>query len=312
MSPPTGLALGIDIGGTKILAIAVDPRTATVVSVIRRETPSGSAALAAEVVEVATELISTSGATSIGLGIPGLVNRDGILRYGPNVPGIVDLDLVPTLRARTGLVVRATNDGACAALAEHRLGAGVGSSEMLFVAQGTGIAGGHIINGRLATGAYGFAGEPGHMAVQLGGPMCACGRTGCWEAVASGAGLVNLAYEVVDDYPAATWLRRSDLRGEDVMAAFESGDPAAEEVLDRFVFWVARGLGSLISLLDPELVVLGGGLSRSNGNFLHRINDAVEGFVIGAGHRPSVPIVAAQFGEHAGAIGAALFGIEPV
>ncbi|MEZ5343301.1 MAG: ROK family protein [Acidimicrobiales bacterium] len=260
------------------------------------------------------ELIEHHDVGSIGLGIPGLVTLDGRLRYGPNVDGVLDLDLVSLLRQRTGLPTRATNDGSCAALAESRLGAGRGVANLLFIAQGTGIAGGLIVDGVLALGANGFAGEPGHMLVQDSGPLCACGRIGCWEAVASGTALANLAHELGPASTVASWIpaaeRDRPLIGEDVAAAFERGDPVAAAVFDRFAYWTARGIGSLINLLDPELVVLGGGVARSGAHFVAAVARQVDAFVLGAAHRPSVPVVGAHFVERAGVVGAALFGAE--
>lgn len=307
--------IGIDIGGTKILAAIVDPASGEAGFIERIDTPGDAEGLSAAILAVVKQLASMAHVSSIGLGIPGLIGHDGVLRYGPNVPGIVDLDLVGELTAATGLPVAATNDGTCAVLAEHRFGAAVGASEVLLVAQGTGIAGGLVTNGRLVTGANGFTGEPGHMLVREGGPRCACGRFGCWEAVASGTGLANLAREAVDRFPNATFLDlvggdASLLRGEHVMSAFEAGDAAAKEVIEKFAFWVARGIGSLISLLDPELVLLGGGLARSNENFLAAVNERVMSFVIGGEYRPAVPVVGTQFGERAGMVGAAIFGAE--
>lgn len=309
--------IGIDIGGTKILAAIVDPATGIAGPVDRLDTPESAAGLTAAVVDVATRLSRTASVRSIGLGIPGLVGHDGRLRYGPNVPGILDLDLVGVLHEVTGLPVAATNDGTCAALAELRFGVAVGASEVLLITQGTGLAGGLVANGRLVTGAHGFTGEPGHMLIQQAGPRCVCGRYGCWEAVASGTGLANLARQVAERFPDASFLGpvggdRARLRGEHVMAAFEAGDHAAEIVVAEFVYWVSRGIGSLISLLDPELVILGGGLATSNANFLDAVNASVASFVIGGDYRPEVPIVGAHFGEHAGMIGAALFGSEAV
>ncbi len=307
--------IGIDIGGTKILGAVVDPASGDASFIERLDTPADSEGLAASVVTLVTRLRGMAPVSSIGLGIPGLVGRDGVLRYGPNVPGILNLDLVRQLKTATGLPVAATNDGTCAVLAELRCGAAVGATDVLLVTQGTGLAGGLVVNGELVTGANGFTGEPGHMLIREGGPRCACGRFGCWEAVASGTGLANLARDLVDRFPRASFLDPvggdpSLLRGEHVMAAFEEGDAAANEAVDQFVYWVARGIGSLISLLDPELVVLGGGMASSNKNFLGAVNDLVETFVIGGEYRPAVPVVGAQFGEHAGMIGAAMFGAE--
>lgn len=313
----TSRTIGIDIGGTKILGVLLDARRSTILE--RRQIPTprhDPAALVGAVEAIVGDLQSAaSGAggsvAAIGVGVPGLVDNDGVLRYGPNVPGVLDLDLGRALRDRFGLPTVAENDGANAAVAEHRLGAARGSDHAIIITQGTGIGGGLIVNGRLLRGANGFAGEPGHMLVDADGPTCACGQRGCWEAVASGGGLANLARMAIDAGHGARLLELAggnpaNVRGEHVTRASDEGDTHADEVIRVFAFWVAQGLGSLITLLDPEVVVLGGGLIAISERFLDDVRSQVMQRVMGGRHRPAVPIVAAELGTEAGAIGGAL------
>lgn len=309
---PAGLVFGVDIGGTKVLGLAVDPGTGAVSARHQVRTPYDSARLVAAVTGVLEGLAADVGLPSaIGLGVPGLVDRSGVLRFGPNVPGVENLDLARPLRQRYGVPVVADNDAACAAMAEHRLGAARGHDHAVVITQGTGIGAGIIVEGRLLRGVNGFAGEPGHVLVDPSGPRCACGAPGHWEAVASGAGLANLARLALGEGRARSLLGRAGgdpggLRGEDVVAAALEGDPEAVEVLRRFARWVAHGLAGLIAIFDPGVIVLGGGLATSSDQFLDHVRADLVPLVLGGEHRPSVPVVPARFGPDAGAIGAAV------
>ncbi len=318
-SSPGSCYIGIDVGGTKILGVVVDPDGWQEQTFLRHPTPIGDTdRLAIAIGDVVEELIELSGRpAAVGVGVPGLVDHAGVLRYGPNVPGVLGLDIAGDLKRRFGLDVTAANDGTNAAVAEHRLGAAVGHDNAVIVAQGTGIAGGLIIGGKVATGANGFAGEPGHMLVAAApdgsdaGHVCACGRAGCWEAVSSGAGLANIAKALVEEgkgsgIVALAGGEVAHVRGEHLAEAMDAGDPDAKIVFDRFATWVARGVASLVSLLDPSIVVLGGGLAQISDHFIVEVRERIVDYTIGAGYRPEVPVVAAKFGKEAGAIGAAI------
>ena len=304
--------LGVDVGGTKILGLAVDPANGAISHRSMRPTPNGKAEVVEAVAAVVAELAEKVDPPAIGVGIPGLVDHQGVLRYGPNVPGVLDLDLAGELRRRFRLPVVAENDASNAALAEHRLGAAKGAMHAVIITQGTGIGGALIIGGRLLRGANGFAGEPGHMLIDHGGHRCACGQLGCWESVASGTGLANIARETVAEGKGERVLALAGgvpdhIRGEHVSLALSEGDEGANVIIDRFAFWVAQGIGSLVTLLDPELVVLGGGLAAINQHFVSSVQSRVMDAVLGGTHRPPVPVVSAMLGAEAGAITAGKF-----
>lgn len=311
-----GTAVGVDIGGTKVLALALDRATGRELGRRRVPTPYDQQQLVAAVIDVVADLERETGpAAAIGAGLPGLVDRSGVLRYAPNVPGVVGLDLIAPLAQRFGVPVAVENDASCAAVAEHRLGAARGADHAVVITQGTGIGGGFIVDGRLLRGAHGFAGEPGHVLVDPAGPGCACGAVGHWEAVASGTGLANLARALVAEGGGAGLVSRAGgdpaaLRGEHVSAALADGDPDAAVVLERFARWVAAGLGGLIAVLDPEVIVLGGGLAAISDRFVALVRQALPPAVMGWVHRPPVPVVAAQLGPEAGAVGAALVAAD--
>lgn len=318
-SNPSEHLIGVDVGGTKILGLVVDPIDWSVIDTFKQPTPAGDAdRLSSAIGDVVDELMGRHDRPrAVGVGVPGLVDHQGVLHFGPNVPGVLALDVAGDLTQRFDLDVAVANDGTNAALAEHRLGAAVGHDNAIVIAQGTGIAGGLIVGGRVVTGANGFAGEPGHMTIIAGpdgseqGYECACGRLGCWEAVSSGAGLANLARSLVDQGRGDSLVELAGgvvdhIRGEHLAEAMSLGDPDAAVVFDQFATWVARGLAGLVALLDPSIVVLGGGLAEVSSYFIDVVQDRYVDFTIGAGHRPVVPVVAAKLGSEAGAIGAAI------
>ncbi|NDF83339.1 MAG: ROK family protein, partial [Actinobacteria bacterium] len=176
---------GIDVGGTKCLGVVLDAqREATsehdVIRQVRNPTPSADKLVDALEV-LARELGDVE---SIGVGIPGLITLDGVMRASPNIPGSVDVAVGPELSQRLGRHVYVDNDGNLAALAEWRFGAARGAKNMWMVTLGTGIGGGNVVNGVVQRGVNGFAGEIGHIVVNPDGPRCTCGRKGCWEVYA--------------------------------------------------------------------------------------------------------------------------------
>lgn len=273
---------------------------------------SGSgAALVDAVAEVAGEL-QDGQRIPVGVGVPGLVDRDGTLRFAPNIPRVVEVAVRSEVEARLGVPVQVDNDATCAAWAERLFGAGVGRDHVILVTLGTGIGGGIVIEGQLVRGAHGFAGEIGHMVVDaIGGLPCPCGQTGCWERYASGSGLGRLAREAaharhIPDVVARAGGDPEAVRGEHVTEAAAAGDAAALEVMARFAWWVALGLANLANAFDPECFVLGGGLVEAGSILLDPVRASFVDLVEAASHRPPIDIVPAALGERAGAIGAAL------
>lgn len=318
MSEPSGLRLGVDVGGTKCLAVVVDPSGA-VVERKRVPTPRGAAALE----EVLVELVQSFGVPidswmNIGLGVPGLVSREGAIVSSPNLPGIENFPAARRLTERLGRLIPVDNDANCAARAEWRVGAARGASDALIVTLGTGIGGGMVVGGRLVRGAHGFAGEIGHVVVDAGGRECACGRRGCWEQYASGTALRRLAREALLD--GAEWPRSVQHRADDpgdnavddavaVRRAAESGNESALRVIDEFAGWVALGVATLIHVIDPESVVIGGGVAHRAEVVRHAVERHLADHLYASHVRPHPPVRLAHFGEDAGAIGAAF--LEP-
>lgn len=313
--PGSTCVVGLDLGGTKILGVALDPVTGEQLAERKIPNPRSDASAAVAAFRELTEHLLEGQPPLIGLGVglAGLVDLDGVLRYGPNVPGVLDFSVRGELETAFGAPVVVDNDAAMALRAELELGAAVAYDDVLLVTQGTGIGGALAVAGELVTGANGFAGEPGHMLIQRYGHRCACGQQGCWEAYASGAGLVNLWTEILAEGRGQGILDRAggvidQVRGEHISAAADDGDQDAHEIFERFASWVAQGLGNLVTLLDPHAVVLGGGLARASEHFLAGVQEQMHVFVLGAEHRPPVPVLGSHFGERSGAVGAALAG----
>ena len=312
-----GVAVGLDVGGTKCLGLAVGP-DGTLLAEHRVPTPAdvGEALLDA-LAAVATAVAAEAGGApaSVGVGAPGLVDPDGVLRVAPNLSRAEGLPLGTGLARRLGVAVQVDNDVTCAAFGEWATGAASGASDVLLVALGTGIGGGLVVGGRLARGANGYAGEIGHMVVDPHGPPCPCGQRGCWERFASGAGLARLAREAAAAGLAPGVVARAggdceSVRGEHVTDAAEKGDEGARTILDEFAWWLALGMANLTNILDPARIVLGGGLVDDAPLYLDATRAAFSGLVMGAAARPQVPIVPAALGARAGAVGAALLGRE--
>ena len=316
------VTVGIDVGGTKVLGLALDA-AGTVLAEARMQTPGPVTAPddghAADLVvdalaEVAVQLRDQveGEVVAVGVGAPGLVDNTGCLRYAPNLPLGTGVDIARRLQARLGgLSTVVDNDATCATVAEWSLGAATGVDDAVLVTLGTGIGGGIVAGGRVVRGASGFAGELGHMVVDPTGPVCPCGRRGCWERFASGSGLGRMARDAahagrLNNVVALAGGDAESVRGEHVTMAAKAGDPEALEVVGELGWWLALGLANIALALDPAVLVYGGGLVDTVSLVLERVRADFDVHFEGRAYRPEVRIVPAQLGERAGAIGAAL------
>lgn len=282
--------VGIDVGGTKCLGVAVDD-DGNVLAECRRPTPHAD-----ELVGVLASIVDElGGATKVGVGVPGLITFDGVVRASPNLRGARDVPVAAGLRAALGVPVHVENDATSAAFGEWRAGAAAGAEDAVMVTLGTGIGGGLVMGGRLQRGAHGFAGEMGHMIVARDGIACPCGLRGCWERYASGSALGDQA---------------RGMTGEEVVDAARAGDRAAIERIEEFAGWVALGLASLVNLCDPEVVVLGGGVIGSHDVVMPAVRASFAASLYSPEARPHPRLAAATLGERAGAIGAALLATD--
>ena len=304
------LTAGVDIGGTKLLAVAAD-EDGRIVAERRYPTPSGSEAVLGAIAAVVADLIAAApGIAAAGVGLPGLVDLRGAVHYAPNLPGFVGVEAQTRLAAACPVPVVVDNDANVAALAEVVHGAGRGRKEVLVVTLGTGIGGGLVINGAVNRGGFGFAAEIGHFTVERGGPPCACGGRGHWEALASGSALGRRAREWAARGDAPNVLARAGgdvaaITGHEAGLSALAGEADGLALLAEHGADVALGLGGLVNILDPELVVIGGGLVHLGEALLAPIRAALPAHVEAAAMRPMPPVVAAALGEQAGAVGAA-------
>jgi glucokinase len=324
------VTIGIDMGGTKVLGVALDDE-GVVLSEVRVPTPrrrnagTGGSAVATgdtEGFELVIEALASvaeqlrdgieAEVASVGVGAPGLVDNTGVLRYAPNLPGGSGLNIVGRLSERLGGTRTVVdNDATCATVAEWAFGAAAGASDAVMVTLGTGIGGGVIAGGHVVRGASGFGGEIGHMVVDPTGPVCPCGKRGCWERFASGSGLGRMAREAahagrLEEVVSLAGGDAESVRGEHVLVAAKAGDAGALAVLGELGWWLALGLSNLALVLDPAVMVYGGGLVETVTLVHDKVRSAFDELLEGHAYRPEVQIVPALLGERAGAIGAAL------
>lgn len=306
MSGP--VAIGVDLGGTKMVAGRVTP-DGMISDLVTRPRPTNAAAMLIEPFEIVASLITPS-TVAIGLGVAGLVDsRTGRLAWGPNVPG-ENLAFGYLAEDRFGLPVAVDNDANYWALAEVTVGVAAGFDHVVVLTLGTGIGGGIIFNGEVYRG-NAFAGEFGHMVVDPGGLVCTCGNRGCWETLVSGRRLDELALRIVEDEPEGAVAQSAGgdrAAGRHLLGPALSGDRAAVEAYHQVGDWLGRGLASLAAVLDPQLFVIGGAVAEADGLVLGPARIAFQAALEGAGHRPTPTIVKRQLGATGGAVGAGLAG----
>ena len=305
------LAIGIDIGGTKVAAGVVDEDGA-VLARARRRTPSRDPAHLVDVVgEIVRQLLAEHDVACLGVGAAGWVDveRRNVL-FAPNLAWR-DTPLRDEIAEKVDLPVVVENDANAAAWGEFRYGAGAGARDVIVVTIGTGIGGGIILNGQLYRGTFGIAGEPGHMRVVPGGRLCGCGNHGCWEQYCSGTALVRAAQEIATQRP-QDGQRLLQIAGDldaidgpAVMSAAQEGDPAAVDCFQEIGRWLGQGLADLAAILDPGRFVVGGGVADAGELLLSPARDTFASVLSGRGHRPVAEIVGAKLGSEAGLIGAA-------
>lgn len=292
-------SIGVDVGGTGLKAALCRP-DGTVLAEARLATPAGVSAVLAAIGDLvgtlkhrATELgVEPRG---LGLSLPGMVDAAaGIARYAANL-GWRDLAIRDLVADRVALPVAIDHDARTAGLAELRLGAARGATEALYLALGTGIGAAPISRGELLTGADGLSGELGHLPAMPGGERCPCGQAGCTERYASAAALGRR-------YRAAT---AEPVDAEQVIGRAAAGDPIAGRVFEQAIEALARALVCYTVLLDPALIVVGGGLSLAGARLLDPLGAKL---AEGLPWRPAPMLVPARFGADSGRIGAALLG----
>jgi glucokinase len=312
------VTIGVDIGGTKIAGGLVDAAGA-ILARSRHETPARSSdGIVSTIVAVVGDLVADAERRGIGpvegvgLGAAGLVEETRrIVRFAPNLAWKEE-PLGPAVEAGCGVPTVVENDANAAAWGEFRFGAGREATDLVMVTVGTGIGGGIVLRDHLVRGAYGMAGEFGHLVRVQDGRLCGCGKRGCWEQYASGNALLRKARELAADRrtEAALLLSLGDgtpegVTGPHVTEAAHQGDPVALEAFRRIGTWLGTGLADIAALLDPGTFVIGGGVSDAGELLLGPARSAFESSLVAGEHRPRAHIVVARLGNDAGLIGAA-------
>lgn len=307
-------AIGVDIGGTKIAAGVVD-EDGTLLAKTRRDTsPDDAASIDRAIADVYAELSASYEIGAMGLAAAGFVaaDRSGVL-FAPNIAWR-DYPLRDNVAALIDDDVRIVveNDANAAGWAEFRFGAARDVDDMLMLTVGTGLGGAIVVSGELVRGAWGVAAEIGHMRVVPGGHYCGCGHEGCWEQYASGSALVRdaQAQAVVDPSAAGRLLELAGgdpekITGPHVTKAAQEGDPLAVRLLADLGRWVGEGSASVAALLDPGLIVVGGGVASAGELLLAPARKGFAEQLSARGHRPEASIVVAAMGNDAGMVGAA-------
>jgi len=290
--------LGVDLGGTKIEGAVLDETLRPVHRVrVATERERGYDHILDRVAEVVAALRPHAPeAGVVGIGTPGSLSaRDGTLKNS-NTTCLNGRPVHADLERRLGLPVRLENDANCFALAEARDGAALGRALVFGVILGTGVGGGLVIDGRVRAGPQHIAGEWGHHAIDPAGPACYCGQRGCVETLLSGPAL-EAAYRAAGGAPASA---------AEIAARATAGEATAAAVMERYLDCFGRALGNLIDILDPDVVVLGGGLSNLDVLYTQG-RDAVARYVFN--DELTTPIVPNRLGDSAGVIGAALLTV---
>ncbi|MBA2419455.1 MAG: ROK family glucokinase [Nocardioidaceae bacterium] len=306
------LAIGVDIGGTKVKAGVVD-LDGHVVQRIRRATPTTSpAAVLDTIADIVSELRTQHQVTSVGIGAAGFVDstRSTVL-FSPHLAWRHE-PLRDAVRRRTGLSVLVDNDANAAAWAEWRFGAAQNEEDLICITLGTGIGGALVLDGQLHRGRYGLAGEFGHMQVVQDGYACECGNFGCWEQYASGNVLIRESVAAVAaSTPFGQRLAKVAADNDDVLDGAvvtqlaRDGDDEAIALLSDVGRWLGVGIAGLAAAFDPGLFVIGGGVSDADELLLEPARNAFRRTLSGRGFRPEARIVRAHLGNDAGMIGAA-------
>ena len=315
------LILGVDLGGSKILTAVVNSR-GEMLSSNESTTPAteGHEAVIQSIVDSSHRVlkqadVAISELIAIGVGAPGLSNPEtGILFTSPNLPGWRNVPLRDIMQERLDKKTFVINDANAAALGEFCFGAARGTRNFIYVTLSTGIGGGIVIDGKIYSGVIGAAGEVGHMTIDDEGPICNCGSRGCWETLASGTALAKEARHRIKEGVRTSILEYVEGDVEKVTAqvihsAAKQGDSLAKELIARTGYYVGVGLANLINIFNPELIVIGGGLSNI-GDMLLKSAFKVAGERAFKEAFQAVRFASTELGRNSGVLGATAFALQ--
>ena len=313
------LRIGIDLGGTNIVAAVVNDEYEMVGKAkTPTATPRSADEIFDDIAKVCKEAMAQAGVTikdifSVGIGTPGTVNKEGVIEFANNL-GFVNVPAKEMLIERLGIEnVYVDNDANCAALGEAQAGSGHGAKDFIAVTLGTGVGSGVIINGKIVAGVNNAGGECGHSVIVVDGEPCTCGRKGCWEAYASATALINQTKAAMEKYPDSVMhelvkANGGKVDGRTAFDAMRRGDIAGIKLVDAYVKYVACGLINLVNIFQPETICIGGGICNEGETLLRPLRRYIDSERYSVYSKIQSKIVKAELGNDAGIIGAALLG----
>lgn len=310
--------IGVDLGGTGIKAGVVD-ESGTILA--KGSAPTGRErpyqAVIADIAALCTRVAAQAGTpmeevAAMGVGVPGICNPEtGVIPFCTNL-GWHDVPFVEEMHKHLNLPVHVDNDATVAGYAESIAGVSAGTGASVFLTLGTGVGGGIVLGGRPYSGVHGIGSEIGHMILQMDGEPCTCGNEGCFERYASATAIIREARRAVKKDPQSMMMKKCGGNPERINAKIvidcaKAGDKTARAVFDAYVRALAHGIISIINVLDPEIIVLGGGVSMAGDFLLNAVREAVKPLIFFK-TMPYARIELARLGADAGIIGAALLG----
>ena len=312
------MRIGVDLGGTNIAAGLLNENYEIIIKKsVKTDLPRPAIEIADSIVLLVKEImeeenLKANNIVQIGIGTPGAVLKDGTVSFSSNL-GFKDTPLRELIeKDLPGIPVKVGNDANCAALGEAIAGAGKGCKDFLAVTLGTGIGGGILIDGHMLTGINGAAGEIGHMTIRTGGIKCPCGREGCFEQYASATALIRQTKEALKgdvDKKSLMWdyLEKGieSVNGITAFKAARLGDTLGKQVVNKYIDFLAEGTANLINIFQPEMVCLGGGISKEGEFLLKPLREKILKLEYTGGRKPATKIKTAFLGNDAGIIGAA-------
>lgn len=310
--------IGIDLGGTNIVAGIIDENNKIIAKASRKTDVPRAAELifddmAAAVKDAMAQLgLTNDDILSIGVGTPGSVNKGEELIEFANNLGFDNVPAYRMLRERTGINnVYFDNDANCAALGEAVAGCGKGVKNFIMITLGTGVGSGIIVNGKLITGVNYAAGEMGHTVIQFGGIPCNCGRKGCWEKYSSATALISQTKDaMMENYDSVMWeICDHDITKANGRTAFEAmrrGDVTGRQVVNTYVRYLAAGIGNIVNIFQPDMICVGGGVGNEKENLLAPVRMLLTAERYSIHAKVQTKLVCAELGNDAGIIGAAL------
>ena len=303
---------GIDLGGTNTKIGLVDEDGNIIfTTIVKTDSMEGFEKTIQRLSKILLQQVKSFDVQSVGVGVPGPVLNSRVVKFWANFPWKNGVDLALEFEKNLGKPVKADNDVNVITLGEMWKGSAQGYKNVLGLAIGTGIGGGIIVDGKLVSGENGAGGEVGHIKVERDGKLCGCGQKGCWEAYASATGLIREAQSrlaVNKTNGLYEQVIGRDLEAKDIFDVAKDGDAFALDLVDYEADYIALGIGNLLNVLDPEIVVVGGGVSLAGDILFDKVKERLKKYAFPS-TTENLKIVAASLGNDAGILGAAYLGM---